>query len=355
MTIPRSQQIDLSATSYYHVVSRCVRRAFLCGVDTLTGRNFDHRRGWLVERFRYLTGAFAIDCGGFAIMSNHFHLILRIDGDRAQQWTDDEVIRRWGRVCTTGAASRYAQDQALSEDDRAEIAAKTALWRQRLHDLSWFMKLLNEHIARRANQEDSCKGHFWESRFKSQALLDERAVLAAMAYVDLNPIRANKAHCLVESDFTSVQERIVLEARAQTPSTALAARTLPYDIAALPALLAFADNTSGKDATPSDPTTLPCTLANYIELVEWTGQQLREDKRGVLPIEARSVLVDLRLDPDEWLHTVRKVRRDFAFAIGAIEALQRWRDKFKRRWIKGLGRRPHTARRGKVRDDPSPG
>lgn len=68
--------------------------------------------------------------------------------------------------------------------------------------------MVNEYVARMANEEDKCTGHFWESRFKSQALLDERALLTCMAYVDLNPIRAAMAKDLKGSEFTSIQERI---------------------------------------------------------------------------------------------------------------------------------------------------
>ena len=77
-----------------------------------------------------------------------------------------------------------------------------------MHDISWFMKVLNENIAKQANAEDDCTGHFWESRYKSQALLDEQAVLSAMAYVDLNPVRADMAPTPEQSDHTSIQLRI---------------------------------------------------------------------------------------------------------------------------------------------------
>jgi len=70
---------------------------------------------------------------------------------------------------------------------------------------------LNEYISKRANIEDNCTGHFWESRFKSQALLDERALLTCMAYVDLNPIRACMAKTPETSEYTSIQERIKIK------------------------------------------------------------------------------------------------------------------------------------------------
>jgi len=72
MTRARQQLIDLAATPYYHVISRCVRRAFLCGEDKLTGKNFDHRRQWLVDRVKLLSSIYSIDIAAYAIMSNHY-------------------------------------------------------------------------------------------------------------------------------------------------------------------------------------------------------------------------------------------------------------------------------------------
>ncbi len=343
MTTPRSKQIDLSVTPYYHVVSRCVRRAFLCGSDKLTRRSFDHRRGWLVERFRQLAGVFAIDVAAFACMSNHYHLILRVDRERAKEWTDDEVVRRWGSLCGGGAAYRYRQQQALSEADKIEIAVKTPTWRERLHDISWFMRLLNEFIARRANLEDGCKGRFWEGRFKSQALLDERALFAAMAYVDLNPIRATLAETLVDSNYTSVQERVVSHAKIHSPRSAIAKRSLPYDDELLPALVPFSDQVVRRIGHPRKAVPLPCTFDSYLALAEWTGRQLRKNKRGAIPQGAKSILFELGIDQEDWLHTVRNIRHGFSFAVGGLSSLTKWRDQLGQQWVKGLGR--HVGRR----------
>ena len=93
----------------------------------------------------------------------------------------------------------------------AQVAVVNELiekWRSRLYEIGWFMRGVNETIARMANEEENQKGRFWEGRYKSQALLDEAAVLTCMAYVDLNPIRANMTDDLVKSDFTSIQQRL---------------------------------------------------------------------------------------------------------------------------------------------------
>ncbi|WP_237058436.1 hypothetical protein [Microbulbifer sediminum] len=78
----------------------------------------------------------------------------------------------------------------LDSAEQARLSEAAEGWRSRLADISLFIRSLNESIAREANREDRCNGRFWEGRFKSLALLDEWALAACMAYVDLNPIRA---------------------------------------------------------------------------------------------------------------------------------------------------------------------
>ena len=210
MTQPRSALVSLDATPWYHVVSRCVRRAYLCGVDHHSGRNFEHRRGWIVERLQQLAAVFAIDVAAYAVMSNHFHAVLRVDAERALRWDRAEVLRRWTGLFTgPELVQRYrVNPEGLCAAELARVDLWVATYRERLMDLSWFMRMLNESIARQANAEDGVTGRFWEGRFKSQSLLDEQAVLTAMAYVDLNPIRAKMADTPETSDYTSVAERI---------------------------------------------------------------------------------------------------------------------------------------------------
>lgn len=100
MPYPRSSLVSLDATPWYHVISRCVRRAFLCGEDLATGRNFEHRRGWIVARMEQLAGVFAVDVAAYAVMANHFHQIVRVDVERARDWSQDEVLRRWTKLYT---------------------------------------------------------------------------------------------------------------------------------------------------------------------------------------------------------------------------------------------------------------
>ncbi len=186
MTTARNTQISLSDTAWYHCVNRCVRRAYLCGEDHHSGASYEHRRGWIRDRILELADVFAIDVAGYAVMSNHYHVILHVDTVRAEGWSEEEVLVRWCRLFRGGLLVQRYLSEERSEMDAAEVLRVmeyAAEWRGRLIDISWYMRTLNEYIAREANREDGVKGRFWEGRFKSQALLDEQALLTALAYV----------------------------------------------------------------------------------------------------------------------------------------------------------------------------
>src|SRR5258708_39998186 len=105
MAIARSVQIDLHSTQYYHCMTRCVRRAYLCGNDFETGKDYPHRKEWLVNRIKSLASSFAIKICAYAIMSNHYHLVLFVDSDATDRWSDDEVKSRWAILFPKDAAS----------------------------------------------------------------------------------------------------------------------------------------------------------------------------------------------------------------------------------------------------------
>ena len=98
MPKPREHQVSLEATPYYHCVSRCVRRAFLCGIDSVSGESYEHRRGWLEGKLLELPQIFAIQIAAYAIMSNHYHVVLYVDAEAAKSWSDYEVVERWHRL-----------------------------------------------------------------------------------------------------------------------------------------------------------------------------------------------------------------------------------------------------------------
>ncbi len=334
MAQPRYTQIDIDATPYYHCISRCVRRAFLCGRDHLTGQCFDHRKGWIVEKLAELTDVFAVQICAYAVLSNHFHLVLHVDSARARAWSDTEVVERYGRLFPGAAALWHELPSSVAAD-------RVRLWRARLHDVSWFMRCLNESIARRANVEDDCKGRFWEGRFRSQALLDTAGLLTCMSYVDLNPIRANLAASLEESDFTSIQQRLGLPAAAgseqrPTVESSEAGHAVPpageppwgrgdegqdsqCDSAPRrPELVAL----STPGAFRAEEHALPLTLGDYVELLEATGATVRgPGPDTVLPEGSVRTLWRVGIISEHWVQAVRDYRRRFFSMVGSVHAI----------------------------------
>ncbi len=315
----------MDATPYYHCISRCVRRAFLCGDDPFTGQSYEHRKDWLVERLRALGDIFAVDICAYAVMSNHFHLVLRVDRERALAWSDDEVAERWGRLFK-GAAGRL---EGLSDEIRTQ---KLALWRERLWDLSWLMRSLNEPIARRANKEDECTGRFWEGRFKSQPLMDDAALLTCMAYVDLNPVRAGMCDSLASSDFASIAARLREEARRQREVGTAAvdedqvARSVSSPSLGLPPFI-------GQRAEATRPE-VPMLFADYVDLLEWTGRSIRAG-RASLTGEMPVAISRFSIEPDRWLATMASHGLRTLGALGRPEALKALAVRRRKRWLRG--------------------
>jgi len=333
MTRPRKELISLADTPYYHCVSRCVRRAFLCGSGD--GYSFEHRRGWIVQRIKQLATVFTIDIAAYAVMANHYHLVLRVDAALCQALSSDEVIDRW-RTLFAGPplVQRYAAGHHLLPAERVVVDEIVATWRQRLGDISWFMRCLNEPIARLANQEDNCSGRFWEGRFKSQALLDERALLSCMAYVDLNPIRAGIADRPETSDYTSLQERLGLapadQAKtARAPDATVGDQNIPTPLAGL---LPF----SGSDHGMTQPRHIPFDLLDYLQLVDWTGRAVRDDKRDAIAADLPAILQRLNLRPRDWLPNCCELEQRFGRAIGPVAKITVLCERVGQRWIHGI-------------------
>ena len=214
---PRERIIPANEVGIYHCYNRCVRRAFLCGSDPVSGKNFDHRKEWIQLRLELLAVSFGIEICDFALLDNHIHLILRTRPEIVAGWQDHEVALRWWRICPTrrNEQGEAAEPLPCELKEWLDDPAKMIELRKRLSSVSWFMRLLCQKIARMANEEDNARGKFWESRFKAQPLLDIQAVLTCSMYVNLNPIRAGKAETPEESRFTSVYERILAMKRAR--------------------------------------------------------------------------------------------------------------------------------------------
>jgi REP element-mobilizing transposase RayT len=314
MTSPRSHLVDPTAPGFYHCISRCVRRAFLCGEDELTGRSFEHRKQWVEDRLLELAEVFAVGVYAYAVMSNHLHVVVYVDPSATLAWSPDEVAQRWVRLTPVRVDGEI--DDAACGARAAALAGnleRVAVLCERLGSLSWFMRFLNEPIARRANREDSCTGHFWEARFKCQVLLDDAAVLACMVYVDLNPIRAGLAADLPSSPHTSVQRRLAD----------------PEPVESTTPLLPVAGSIAAS--------IMPATLAEYLQLADWTGRIARRDKRGSIAATAPPVLRKLGLAEDQWHTQATGIEQRYWRAVGAVDALIEKARDLGQCWLKGGG------------------
>ena len=301
MPQPRKALISLSDTPYYHCMSRCVRRAFLCGDDQYSGVNYEHRRDWLESKLHRTASAFAIKLCAYAVMHNHYHVVLNVRQDIAESWTNLEVVQRWHTLFSgTPSSQLFELGVPLEPSELEHVSQLASLWRNRLTDISWFMRIVNESIARRANAEDKCTGRFWEGRFKSQALLDDKALLSCMAYVDLNPIRADIARSPETSDFTCVQHRI----------NAIESKNLKETIERFV-------------GARSEEIGLPFVLADYLELVDWTGRILRSDKRGVIDGALPPILDRLGFNRKSWHILSSNFEAQFSHWVGSEDAVRK--------------------------------
>ncbi len=374
--MPRVKRTEICAqdeVQAFHLINRCVRRTYLCGKDRKSGKDYSHRKQWIRERLEELAGIFGIDVLGFAVMSNHLHVVVRTRPDVVQEWSDDEITLRWWRLFP----QRRNEDHSAAEPTEFELNAirndKAGLKekRKRLADISWFMRCLAEPIARRGNKDDEVTGRFWEGRFKAQPLLDETALAACMAYVDLNPIRAGIAATPETSDFTSVQERIAdacgecsvfgvpssessMES-GESPSSGLSATFSPaagekgreneaedqrIEHGRRAGWLSpIADDPSRKKVREKPATRrasnrgiLPMSLEEYLRLLDWTGRQLRRPsvergtgKRGKIPADCAPILDRLECSAETWLDFVQNFRKRFRVEAGLPQSLRTFR------------------------------
>jgi hypothetical protein len=221
------------------------------------------------------------------------------------------VATRWVRLFPpredTESAIEHKRMRLLADP------ARLALIRRRLGSLSWLMRCLVETIARRANREDGCKGRFWEGRYKCQALCDERSVLAAMAYVDLNPIRAGIADRLEASAHTSGATRIAI---AQSSPLMLTRPLKP-----------IAGNLSPD---------LNLSTADYLQLLDWNGRTLAPDKRGRIAQDAPAIVSIIDHNPACWTTRVSAYGNGWARAVGFVQNLIALAERLGQRWLKGI-------------------
>ena len=310
MTRARSDIVSSRVPGFYHCYARCVRQAWLFGTDPRTGRCYSHRKLWVESRMFELDALFGVELWAYAVMRNHYHLVLYLDPNAPWRWSAEEVVRRWLRLCPNAG-----DPSALVGD-----ALKVEVFRRRLGSLSWFMRFLNEDIARRANREDECRGRFWEGRFRAQPLLNRRAALACMTYADLNPCRASAALRPEAAEHTSFVRRARhpdIHVPDQVISPVVSGTTSP----------------GFEEESLESARYLAITEAVYMQWVERLGAIHRE------PNGPRSF--DAATEPI--LRDVVKYMREMLqgrLAYGDVDALRDFAVALGQRWIRGVRTAP---------------
>jgi REP element-mobilizing transposase RayT len=373
----RRELVREGEVGVFHCVQRCVRRAFLCGDDRASGQSFEHRRAWIRGRLEDLAGAFAVEVCGYAVMANHLHVIVRVRPDLAATWSPEELAQRWWRLHPSRRDATGEPAAAGPEELEAILAARAGgeqrvlELRSRLSSLSWFMGHLAEPIARRANKEDRCTGRFWEGRFKSQALLDEAAMVACALYVGLNPIRAGLATTPETSAFTAEKDRI--DARQAIAALRAVGGDAAGSLASAEAVGAREMSRAGSPASPvvkalptegNRPLETPLALLRqqarraewlcpigatsgylpsldldrYLTLLDWTGRQLASGKPGAIPAGLPPILERLRLDVNRWVDLVRQFGDRFRRVAGSVAAIAAEAARAGCRWLHGVDR-----------------
>jgi hypothetical protein len=303
----------------------------LLGDDPLSGKNYDHRKDWIEIELRRQAACFGIDLLAFALLSNHMHLVLRSRPDIVESWSDTEVARRWLMLCPV----RKDSDLNAAEPTEPELnsirndSVRLTEIRSRLSDISWWMRLLNQRIAQRANLEDNSPGRFWESRFRGVRLLDEQSILACAVYVDLNLIRAEIAKTIELSDFTSAQRRMEsLKAKASdseledpeqkseaVPQIERDAFLAPVEIDELVSdQIGPQPSLAGHRASDKGFVSMP--TAAYMELLDWTAREFVTGKRGVTAEDTPEVFKRLDIEPEVWFELIRNFGNLFSVVAG---------------------------------------
>ncbi|AMV32830.1 hypothetical protein VN12_11950 [Pirellula sp. SH-Sr6A] len=331
-----------------HTIATIVRKYFLLGDDALTRKDHSHRGLWITKQIEEQAQYFGIDVLGHAIMSNHFHSVLRSRPDIVQEWDDTEVARRWMLMCP----KRKNKDKTPAEPNEKELDAirtkpeKLKEIRLRLSDISWWMRILCQRVAKRANLELQETGRLFNGRFKAVRLLDDEAILACVSYVDLNPIRAQVAQTLEASQYTSVAQRFAALkqelAKSEPPPEGTQTQSpqfpAPSEDPALPqrllpdaylAPIELIDERGSQGSKPSktkkrcsDKGVVPLSSMNYIQLLDATARIIREGKKGFTPEEVPPVLERLGLDPERWIDYTTHFSRMFSLAAGSVRSMK---------------------------------
>ena len=299
MTVPRSELVDVEVTPWYHLISKTVRGGFLLG------QGQTDRKQWIEDRLQELASIFALEVAGFAALDNHLHVLVRLSPEVAADWSDEEVVRRWARLFPPRGRKRKpiaVTKQWVRQQVQDKKHVRTL--RERLCELGWFMKCLKEPLARLANREDGCEGAFWQPRYKSIAILDEEALLACCAYIDLNPLAAGLVQVPEKSPHTSIRQQGRLQdlqaARQGSVIAARVARGMERGLWLCPLEDRRAQGARRAGLLEG------FSLGSYLQLIDWTSRLVRRGKASVSQ-DVASILDRLGTNAQVWQTTMGKL------------------------------------------------
>ena len=364
MTYAREDFMQADKCGTFHLYARCIRRCFLLGHDEESGKDYSGRKEWIPLRLAALRKTFMIDIFAYAVMSNHYHIILNNRPDLVKNLSTKEVVSRWLLLHPTVAM----KDEKREKPTSTEIAKFMEDFdineiRLRLSDISWFMRELNQYIAVKANREEGLTGAFFDGRFKSQYLADDNALLTCMIYIDLNPVRAKIANSIEDSIYTSGYDRMNahtaqknLDAIAETKyknENSLTyhqkkeIKTEKKNIKRASWLSPLATNLSKKENNPetnllqttTPPTPQPflsITVEKYLELLDLTGREYHEKKPGIIADKFAPILDAMGFQHENWMLKIRNYGSWYYRVIGPLAKLTDKLISTGQHWFKGV-------------------
>jgi len=231
--------------------------------------------------------------------------------------SDAEVLQKWHRLHEGSALTRDFLKTGEYPDNfqnKTLLLKLIAEIRNRLCSISWFMKSLNQYIARRANKEDGCTGHFWEGRFFAQIILDDSALILTMLYVDLNPFRAGLVNLPEQAIYTSLYRRITALRMGVKLSFLRSFMDIPCQ-------------------NPKD--CIPISCKDYLILVDFMTLKASNNKYKSSSTKSPPVLERLNFSEESLVEFTGNVETLFPVAIGNENAMNRFKEATGRSRLKG--------------------
>lgn len=342
----RSSMICPDTITIAHVWTQVTQQMFLLGDDPLTSKDFSHRKDWFIEIMAHQSMFMAVDILRFAIMDNHTHFLLRTRPDIVRGWSDQEVAWNYLLLCPRNKRRRKVQGKwvyEVVEPNQEDIDAivgdpkKLKKIRQKLSSISFWMQLLKQKVAKRANAEVQkggvCKGAFWKGRFEMTIINTREYLLTCAAYIDLNAFKAGMTESLEGYPYTSIYLQLKEMLNKMLMEGALKATERnplgEFPESAMLSPVEFREETQ-EDAGDrdekggamslrkrcSDTGFLEISSEQYCELLRWSMAQLRSEGDGKIRGLEHAVVSSHGMTSEVWRDRLRNFRKMYRYEAG---------------------------------------